>query len=286
MRFFVLIFCFACLLFGQNIQRVMSNIPPAKEHYINLESEICSSTCLRVLLKNDMLISFLTQFDKAYADDDLAVIYSNLLGGVSYASEQNVIAVIIPKRVIKSYSKIVQNALTGYVLEKNLKLSLKFINSGDENPASLQNAMNSARKMGARVFIAPLTLNGAKSLNSLIYANEIAYIPTVNISSMPEAKANLIFGGVDYEAQLNKLIKLSGEKITAFSDGSGLGEWLNAKVLQLSSGMIYTEKLRGKDIKLENQISKPHKINKSYVFLNLPLIKATLIATQLKGLEV
>ena len=265
----------------------LSSIPPAKITYINLEPEFCDSSCLNELIKSDMLASFMARFEPAKIDDKALLDLYASLGGemVLKLAQSDKIAVIIPQKVIKSYANVVSNAILSYILKQDANVEVKFINSSDESLSSLQNALQNARNEGFIYFIAALTQNGANIVNSLILPNELIYIPSVHSSFVTAPKPNLIFGGVDYKAQISALLAFVNEKIVAFDDGSALAQKLNEYV-RMQSSDYYESSITGKDINLNNTLSKKSKFDNASVFLNIPIVKASLVATQMRGFEI
>ena len=265
----------------------LSSIPPAKITYINLEPEFCDSSCLNELAKSDMLASFMARFEPAKIDDKALLELYTLLGGemVLKLATSDKIAVIIPQKIIKSYANVVSNAILSYILKQDANVEVKFINSSDESLPSLQNALQAARSEGFSYFIAALTQNGANTVNSLILPNELIYIPSVHSSFVTTPKPNLIFGGVDYKAQISALLAFANEKVVAFDDGSMLAQKLNEYV-RMQSNDYYESSITGKDINLNDTLSKKSKFDNASVFLNIPIVKASLVATQMRGFEI
>ena len=265
----------------------LSSIPPAKIIYINLEPEFCDTSCLDELVKADLLASFMARFESAMIDNNALLELYISLGGdiVIKPNESNKIAVIIPQKIIKSYANVVSNAVLSYVLKQDADIEIKFINSNDESPQSLTNAMQMARAQGFNYFIAVLTSNGANIINSLVLSNELIYIPSVHSSFIVNPKPNLIFGGIDYKEQISALLAYSNEKIVAFDDGSSLGQKLNEYV-RMQSTDYHEASIVGKDINLNDTLSKKSKFDDASIFLNIPIVKASLVATQMRGFEI
>jgi len=265
----------------------LSSIPPAKITYINLEPEFCDNSCLNELIKSDMLASFMARFEPAKIDDKALLDLYTSLGGemvLKFAASDK-IAIIIPQKIIKSYANVVSNAIMSYILKQDANVEVKFINSSDESLSSLQNALQNARNEGFIYFIAALTQNGANIANSLILPNELIYIPSVHSSFVTAPKPNLIFGGVDYKAQISALLAFANEKIVAFDDGSTLAQKLNEYV-RMQSNDYYESSITGKDINLNDTLSKKSKFDNASIFLNIPIVKASLVATQMRGFEI
>ena len=265
----------------------LSSIPPAKITYINLEPEFCDNTCLNELIKSDLLASFMARFEPAKIDDNALLELYISLGGeaILKVNKSGKIAVIIPQKIIKSYANVVSNAVLSYALKQDADIEIKFINSNDESPQSLTNAMQTARVQGFNYFIAALTSNGANIINSLVLSNELIYIPSVHSSFIINPKPNLIFGGIDYKDQISALLAYSNEKIVAFDDGSSLGQKLNEYV-RMQSSDYHEASIVGKDINLNDTLSKKSKFDDASIFLNIPIVKASLVATQMRGFEI
>ena len=265
----------------------LSNIPPAKITYINLEPEFCDISCLNELVKSDMLASFMARFEPAKIDDSALLELYASLGGETVLKLDGAqkIAVIIPQKIIKSYANVVSNAVLAYILKQEANVEVKFINSNDESLQSLQNALQTARNQGFSYFIAALTPSGANTINSLVLSTELIYIPSVHSSFVLNPKPNLIFGGVDYKAQISALLAFANEKIVAFDDGSVLAQKLNEYV-RMQSTNYYETSIVGKDINLNNTLNKKSKFDGASIFLNIPIVKASLVATQMRGFEI
>ncbi|WP_258033049.1 hypothetical protein, partial [Campylobacter concisus] len=265
----------------------LSSIPPAKITYINLEPEFCDNACLNELIKADLLASFMARFEPTKIDDNALLELYISLGGeaILKVNKSGKIAVIIPQKIIKSYANVVSNAVLSYVLKQDADIEIKFINSNDESPQSLTNAMQTARVQGFNYFIAALTSNGANIINSLVLSNELIYIPSVHSSFIINPKPNLIFGGIDYKEQISALLAYSNEKIVAFDDGSSLGQKLNEYV-RMQSTDYHEASIVGKDINLNDTLSKKSKFDDASIFLNIPIVKASLVATQMRGFEI
>ena len=265
----------------------LSSIPPAKITYINLEPDFCDNACLNELIKADLLASFMARFEPTKIDDNALLELYISLGGeaILKVNKSGKIAVIIPQKIIKSYANVVSNAVLSYVLKQDADIEIKFINSNDESPQSLTNAMQTARAQGFNYFIAALTSNGANIINSLVLSNELIYIPSVHSSFIINPKPNLIFGGIDYKEQISALLAYSNEKIVAFDDGSSLGQKLNEYV-RMQSTDYHEASIVGKDINLNDTLSKKSKFDDASIFLNIPIVKASLVATQMRGFEI
>lgn len=270
-------------------EQILSNIPAATMFYVDLEPEFCDENCLNLLLQEQRLVSFVARFDRfKIQNEELIRQYIQLTTNKLNTADDSLVkvAVIIPQKIIKSYANTITKSLIAYITRTNLKIKLKFITSDDESIYNIQNALDIARQDAIRYFIMPLTQSGLNALQKALYANEVAYIPTINSSLVSNLNDNLVFGGVDYMQQIQELLRFSNSKISAFSDGSLVGNLLNEYTKNASNLNIYEIQMSSKDINLKSYFTNILALSNSSIFLNLPTIKASLISTQLKTFEI
>lgn len=193
------------------------------------------------------------------------------------------VALIIPQDVIKSYSVVVSDSVFAYIFKRDVGSHIEIFYSGDESAENLNLAINRAKNAGFKYLIAPLTTNGLEIVNSDDYDDLIFYIPTINIKNISNPKSNLFFGGIDYEAQIQKLLQKANHKISAFGDGSRVSNMLN-EIVATNSTNPYIQNIEGSDIKL-NFLKNNYKVKNSSIFLNTPLIKSALLSSQFRVFE-
>lgn len=193
------------------------------------------------------------------------------------------VALIIPQDVIKSYSVVVSDSVFAYIFKRDIGSHIEIFYSGDESAENLNLAINRAKNAGFKYLIAPLTTNGLEIVNSDDYDDLIFYIPTINIKNISNPRSNLFFGGIDYEAQIQKLLTKANHKITAFGDGSRVSDMLN-NLVSNNTNEPYIKNIEGSDIKL-NFLKNNYKVKNSSIFLNTPLIKSALLSSQFRVFE-
>ncbi|CAD7287388.1 hypothetical protein LMG7974_00271 [Campylobacter majalis] len=286
MRLILVLFCI--FLFAFTKEQTLSPIKPATVYYMDLEPDLCNEICLSELLKKDMIVSFLARFNFSYIKNlNLIKEYKKYYHDKEnfYANNAHAIAVIMPEKIIKSYTNIITNTLIAYLSQLNSNIKIIFIKSGDESEISINKALIKAREIGISSIIAVLTQDGTKVISTLINENEVVYIPTINAKLANTNKQNLIFGGVDYEAQIKALLSFSNDKISAFSDGSNVARWLNNHIKNEQNN-TYEITISQKQTEINSYLSKANKLNNSSIFLNIPPIKASLVVTQFKMHEI
>lgn len=270
-------------------EEIKSFIPPVSQEWINLEIKPCDDKCLKELINKNMLASFLARFVGSN-DRELNKIYATYVTkGITNEPfivpsdfKQMTISVIIPHKVIKSYSNIVNNAILSYITRQNANLNVKFFLIGDESISAISNAINEIQSQNIKFIIAPMTANGVRNLAQHVQEDTLVFVPTIHKKIVGEIGANFIFGGIDYEAQISKLLMYSNSNIATFSDGSVLGNMLDGYVDNLSGGVIYSSVIKSGNLDLKNEISRNARLKNSSVFFNIPMVKAALLASQLK----
>ena len=268
-----------------------SDIPPAYEIYINLEPFKCDDSCLLNLIKDGLFHSFLARYE---GSDNIEVMqaFRMVTGDVSSgrifipsADAEFKIAIIIPQDSIRSYAAIVSNSAVAYMIRQNANIDIKFYNVGNESPNAISGAISRAKNENISYLIAPFTPVGVNYLNAVLDDSMLAYIPTLNSSSVSDIKANLIFGGIDYKEQIVKLLEFSSGKVAAFSDGSPLGNTLNRYSDELSGGLVYQNEI-GNQTDLKGFVDRNSRLNDASIFLNVPILKSSLLSSQLRVYDI
>ena len=271
-----------------------SDIPPASEIYINLETAKCNDACLLDLVRNGLLHSFLARYEGS-SNQEILQAFNTLNGSFANAGTESLtpnssaefrIAVIIPQDSIKSYAGVVSNAVIAYVVRQNAAIDVKFYNIGNEAPSAIDGALARARSENIAYIIAPFTPVGAKYLNEVLDPAMTAFVPTLHISSVDSPQENLIFGGIDYKGQVEKLLNFSNGQVAAFSDGSALGAALNRYADELSGGLAYENEIASGVTDLKPMLSGNSRLSDATVFLNVPLVKASMVSSQMRLYDV
>lgn len=281
------LFCFAfSLLFADKLQ-IKSQISPVSEEWINLEERNCGDECLKKLIEDGQMASFLARFNGS--NDKFIIqtylLYTNEKFMLSKDFAQNSIAVIIPQDTIKSYTQVVSNALIGYVMRQNADLNLKFFLIGNESETAILSALNEIKSQNIKFIIAAMTNIGVNVLIDSVNTDTLVYIPTLNKKFFSNARENFIFGGIDYERQISELLAHSNGKIATFCDGSELGAKLDEYSDFLSGGVVFSHTMSGKNFDLKDVIFENEALVNSSVFLNVPIVKTALVSAQLKAYD-
>ena len=273
---------------------VFSNIPPAKIELINLNPESCSKSCLKDLAKKKKIFSFMARFDKKIDDSDLQAVmvdFSKKIG-VYYKvrfellEDKLEVALIIPRKTIGKYSTTTIDTILSYLAFRDIDFRFKVFDSIDENPANLTKAIDSLSAEKFNFVIA--VLSKESSLNILQNLNLPTYIPTLKKPTNWDGKDNIIFGGIDYDAQIALLLKeVNRNTLIAYNDDSALGAMigksLESQVAQNGKFNFIQEVVTNKDAAnfSANLTKRRGSIANGNIFLNTRIIISGLLLSQI-----
>ncbi|MDD2266619.1 hypothetical protein [Sulfuricurvum sp.] len=197
------------------------------------------------------------------------------------------IAVISAPGVIGKYTQSVFNVSEATLIAlKNDHFQLKRYDIPDESAGSLSQALEKIRQDGMDAIVAPLTSSGAKNLITIPIHIPV-YIPTVHKRDLPDSPENIVFGGIDYSAQIEALLPYMGNSISIFYDNSSVGTQLKTSTEEVFLAHKNEKKRVASypiDIKGDNivtYLAKPSLFNKSSVIIHIPVVKSALLAAHI-----
>lgn len=287
-------FLCASLQIANAQSNVFSNIPVAKIEFINLNTEPCSKSCLKDLAKSKKIFSFMARFDKKIDDEDLQnlmVAYSKQIGlyyRVRFDLLENKleVALLIPRKTIGKYSLTTIDTILSYLAFRDIDFRFKVFDSVDEKAESLSRAIDSLQKEKFNFIIA--VLSKEQNLPMLQNINLPIYIPTLKKPQNWDGGDNIIFGGIDYDAQIQLLLKEANRNnLIAYNDDSALGAMigksLETQVAQSGKFNFYQEVVTNKDAAnfSANLAKKRANIANGNLFLNTRIIISGLLLSQI-----
>ena len=260
-------------------------LPLPKTSLINLEVKECDSKCLENYIKNGEIFSFLSNYKQMPNDTNLTKEFETLCIKFNISSRNKAkiikIALMVPKNVIGRYTISTTDTILSYLLQKGVNFNFELFNSKDEKVENIKNSVKEIEDKGFDFVIAPYTSKGVNNLLS-IDTNLIFYIPTINKNEISTQKRNFIFGGINYKKQINKLLILANNKIAIFSDESSMGYKLSSYIESSEKQIVYKKIIPQKLTKFKSFIKRNRRLNDSSIFLNTPLIKTSLLASQFR----
>ncbi len=264
----------------------LSDLPLPVTEIINLQIKSCDKECLDNYLKTGDVFFFVSNFNpKKVADSNLTNYYEELktkLNIMNITSNKKVkLALLVPKNIIGRYAISTANSILAYLLSKNIDFQLELFDSKDESLEHIKKSVDDIEQSGYRFVIAPLTALGAKNL-LLTNSNLTFYIPTVNKNDIKTELPNYLFGGIDYQKQIDKLMLFTNDKIAVFSDESSIGYKLLSYIENSSKHIVYKKIIPQKTTKFRPFLRRNRRLNESSIFLNTPLVKTSLLASQFR----
>jgi hypothetical protein len=265
-----------------------SSIPLPKSVFLDTNPTVCDAVCLNSLLVNGQLFSFMSRYSEERSTKSLDENYLNyaqtfnLFIYYEHGSENIKLAVLIPQKSIKNYALTSVNAVLAYLLRQRGDFELAVFNSVDESEESIRLTLGEIRKNGYSYIVAPITQDGLEAVIKNGYGMHI-FIPTLHKSLYDNASGNVVFGGIDYNAQIEVLNNFVKEDIIIFSGESKLELSLNDMVKnqdETVEEIIYFTSLKD-DFK--KAIEKNEKLSSSSVYLNMPRFMSGLLASQLRA---
>lgn len=214
--------------------------------------------------------------------------YSSSLEAKPAASDSKLrIALLIPYSKIGRYATSTTNASFAYLMSKNRPFELKSYKIEDESYDEILKTLKKIQADGFSYIIAPLTQSGEKIVSKINPQINI-YFPTINKKDTQTTSKYLYYGGIDYRAQSDLLLKESVSPLVIFYDKSEIGE-------QLSNYQEYKFKqdnatTRNNVVKfsipqqitsLEDKLKDNKRISGGSFFVNTPIVKSGMIMSQL-----
>jgi hypothetical protein len=214
--------------------------------------------------------------------------YSSALEAKAASSDGKLrIALLIPYNKIGRYAASTTNASFAYLMSKNRPFELKSYKIEDESYDEIFKTLKKIQADGFSYIIAPLTQSGEKIVSKINPQINI-YFPTINKKDTQTTSKYLYYGGIDYRAQSDLLLKESVSPLVIFYDKSEIGE-------QLSNYQEYKFKqdnatTRNNVVKfsipqqitsLEDQLKDNKRIFGGSFFVNTPIVKSGMIMSQL-----
>ncbi|MDA3946671.1 MAG: hypothetical protein PF439_08335 [Helicobacteraceae bacterium] len=226
-------------------------------------------------------------------------------------SEQEVkIAMILPDKLIGRYAHTTSTAVFAYFVTRERPFMFKTFQIDDESQEEIERVLDEIKEQGFQYVIAPVTPQGARVIVETEETLAI-YFPTIHKNDLASAPENIYFGAIDYRAQIEKLTPFASSPLVIMYDKSVQGEKLLelTKKDYLENGKPFHTTSRQKSaledktpydpsrepkekhviaygVDKRSSSLKPYfnnneKIQYGTLFLNTPLIKSTMILSQL-----
>lgn len=208
---------------------LVSDIPLPKTYVLDLDPYECDEDCLQEFLDNEQIFSFLAHAHRKLPNKELeearminAAIFN--IGAINTNANFQ-IALLLPYKRIGKYATSTTNAVFAYLMTKSTPFHMKSYKIEDESYDTIQTALQQIQADGIAYVIAPLTKEGVDNIINIDPELNI-YFPTTNKKDVETTSPYLSFGGIDYAAQSDLLLKEAFTPLVIFSDTSATGKKL------------------------------------------------------------
>jgi len=311
--FFILLF--SSSIFAQSF--LISNVALPKTYIQNLDPYPCDNACLEEYLDNGMIFSFLAHTSTEFNNQELESIRFGYLVALNIKDKslnrKLRIALLLPYKKIGRYAASTTNASFAYLMSKNLPFELKSYKIESESNEDISKALREIQKDQFLYVIAPLTQTG-EDIVSKIDPKLNIYFPTVNKRDANTTSQYLYYGGIDYRAQSDLLLKEASSPLVIFYDKSLIGkrltnyqeeqfktqkitEDINLSIIddvEIDNEVVMMDeeilednrtvikfKIPKRTTNLERQLKENKDITEGSFFVNTPIIKSGMIISQL-----
>ena len=185
----------------------------------------------------------------------------------------------IPYRYIYDFN----NISLDLAVKNSLTVEIEYYKMDDESLASIEDFIVQSIDKGYKEIVLFSSELKPEDIADIYIEDDVnIYLPLQYKKEDGLSQGSIIYGGLDYGKQFSKLLEHTNEKITVFSDESFLSHTLT-EVLK-NMGVEFEEKKINTLTKHDFRFSK--RLNNSTIILNTPLIKSSILLSQLRAHEI
>jgi len=296
MKKIFILFILPLILSAQSF--LISNIPLPQTYIQNLDPYPCDDECLKDYLDKGMIFSFLAhsnlELDDYTLEQNRLAHLATLQLLSNTMSNKLRIALLLPYKKIGRYATSTTNAAFAYLMSKNTHFELKTYKIESESHKDILKALLDIKNDNFSYVIAPLTQVGEDVVSKIDPKINI-YFPTINKKDANTTSQFLFYGGIDYRAQSDMLLKEAVSPLVILHDRSNIGNILtNYQKKKFKEKVLIDENLTENEPKkvitftiprrttnLEKQLKENKNIVEGSFFVNTPIVKTGMIMSQL-----
>jgi len=214
----------------------------------------------------------------------LLLLYLSLWG----ESNQKIkIALLCSPTIIGKYGQSTYNVALATLMASHQPFELLAYTLPNESKEAITQALEKIKSDQMNAILAPLTLGGVKNLLSLEPIALPIFIPTVHKRDSGSAPENILFGAIDYQAQITALSPYMGKSLAIFYGDSLVGKNLAQLTQSVASeskkgsipSALYSVNTEGSNI--VTYLAKPSPFSKKSIVTHLPVVKTSMLIAQL-----
>lgn len=196
------------------------------------------------------------------------------------------IALLSSPSIIGKYTQSSYNVALATLLASGDSFELFKYDMPNESYESISTTIEKITNEGNVAILAPLTLDGAKNLLT-VPTTITVFIPTVHKRDIGPSRDNIIFGSIDYEAQIKAFVPYMANSLAIFYGDSLVGSALNKTTQaiasesnkKINSFSSYSVDAKGSNI--VKYLTKPAAFSKKSVVTHLPIVKTSMLLSQM-----
>ncbi len=268
---------------------LISSLPLPKTYVQDLSLITCHDECLKQDIKQGFIFSFLAHSsgilqDKYLNNQRLINISLFNIGSVISSGELK-IALLLPYKIIGRYAASTTTSVFSYLLARNRIFDIKSFNIDTQDKDTMASELNKIENQGYLYIIAPLTKKGVNAVISINPKIDI-FFPTINKNDVNSTSSYLYFGGINYHAQLDMLLKHIASPLVIFHDNSSLSRSLsryakNSVLLNTKQDNILQYTINNRSSNLRYMLKNNLKIQHGSFLMNTPVVKTGMAMSQL-----
>lgn len=206
---------------------------------------------------------------------------------ITFKEEENFkIAIVFPSKVVGKYANSTINTILGYMLYQNVPFEVETFDSLNQDYNNIQESFSKIQEKGYKRVIALYTKEALSTLMDLDETKKsLVYFPLINKKDAPNSYKHFIFGAISYDNQLEVILKLSNKQNSMFYEESTLGNRLKNSYKNIVNSEYIEKKISTINTKYK-KIVQDEKLNDTSLVLNTPIIKSSIILSQLRAHDI
>ncbi len=196
------------------------------------------------------------------------------------------VAIIFPSKIVGKYANSTINTIMGYLLYKNEKFEIEAFDSVNQDFENMKRNFDDIAQKGYTKVIALYPKGALENIYSIDATRKMElFLPLIHKKDSPYRDHNFIYGGISYDDQLSKLLTLSNGANAMFYEDSSLGRKLKFAYDNLVPHSNPVKPVSRIDTKYKRLV-EDEKLNGKALMLNTPIIKSSIILSQLRAHEI
>ena len=200
----------------------------------------------------------------------------------------NKIAIVFPSKIIGKWAFNATNSAINYLIYKNNNFQIKVFDSLNEKEQSIKKVFSQIAQENISKVLVLFTYNGALQLTKIDNIEDYdIYLPLIHKDNLDLQLKSVVYGSIDYSKQFDSLLNYTNGKVANFYDKSTLGKRLSNSLNNKNINLLYSKEISNNNARYSRFINtRNKKLQNSTLFLNTPIVKSSIILSQLQAKDV